>query len=76
VRPGPVAWIARELLRGVKPDRALLVGDGRAVLGGFGVSTVTPTGSGWDSGAVCSTVNGGWFAQSAKILAFGQGKGG
>jgi len=60
----------------VKAGRALLVGDGRTVPAGFGVATVTPTGPGWDSGAVCFTVNGGWFAQSAEILAYGYRKGG
>jgi hypothetical protein len=62
------ARAARELHRGGKPGKALPVG-GRAVPAGFGVATVTPAGPGWDSGAVCFTVNGGWFAQSAEILA-------
>jgi hypothetical protein len=76
MRPGPVVRTARELHCGVKPEKALLVGDGGAVPTGFGVATVTPTAPGPDSGAVCSTANGGWFAQSAEILAFRYGKGG
>ena len=64
------ARATRGLHRGVKPGTALLVGDGRAVPVGFGVATVTPTGCGWDSGAVCFIANGGWFAQSAQILAY------
>jgi hypothetical protein len=71
-----VVRIARELHRGVRPGRVPLVGDGRAVPAGFGVATAALTGLGPDSGAVCSTVNGGWCAQSAEILAFRYGKGG
>jgi hypothetical protein len=66
-----VTRAARELHCGVKPSEAVLVGDGRAVPAGFGAATFTPSGSGWDSGAVCLTANGGWVARPAEMLANG-----
>jgi hypothetical protein len=54
-------------------DRALAGPDPRVWRGAGQTAflpTVGVTGPGWDSCAACSTVKGGWFAQSAEILAF------
>jgi hypothetical protein len=63
-----VVRVARQLRRGVKLAGVLLAGDGGSVPASL--ATDAPARPGWP-GAGWLTVDGGWFAPPAEILAFG-----